>query len=73
MSAAPQYLALSRRSIITTVRQPTSIIPSLIFPLFFMALSSAAFDRTTQLPGFPEVDSFMQFVIATTILQGTLF
>ena len=73
MSTAPQYLALSRRSIVTTLRQPTSIIPSLIFPLFFMALSSAAFGRTTQLPGFPEVDSFMQFVIATTILQGTLF
>jgi ABC-2 type transport system permease protein len=73
MSAVPHYLALSRRSILTTVRQPTSIIPSLIFPLFFMALSSAAFDRTTQLPGFPEVDSFVQFVIATTILQGTLF
>jgi ABC-2 type transport system permease protein len=73
MSSAPQYLALSRRSIVTTIRQPTSIIPSLIFPLFFMALSSAAFDRTTSLPGFPEVDSFMQFVISTTILQGTLF
>ena len=73
MSSSAQYLALSRRSILTTVRQPTSIIPALVFPLFFMALSSAAFNRTTQLPGFPEVDSFMQFVIATTILQGTLF
>lgn len=73
MSAAPQYLALGKRSILTTIRQPTSIIPSLIFPLFFMALSSAAFERTTQLPGFPKVDSFLQFVIATTILQGTLF
>jgi ABC-2 type transport system permease protein len=73
VSAAPQYLALSKRSILTTIRQPTSIIPSMIFPLFFLALSSAAFNRTTSLPGFPEVDSFMQFVIATTILQGTLF
>jgi ABC-2 type transport system permease protein len=68
-----QYLALSRRSILTTLRQPTSIIPSLVFPLFFLALSAAAFNRTTSLPGFPEVDSFMQFVISTTILQGTLF
>ncbi len=73
MSAAPQYLALSKRSILTTIRQPTSIIPSMIFPLFFLALSSAAFNRTTSLPGFPEVDSFMQFVISTTIIQGTLF
>lgn len=73
MSAALQYFALSKRSIMTTVRQPTSIVPSMVFPLFFMALSSAAFNRTTSLPGFPVVDSFMQFVIATTILQGTLF
>jgi ABC-2 type transport system permease protein len=71
--AVSQYLALSKRSVLTTIRQPTSIIPSLIFPLFFMALSSAAFSRTTQIPGFPEVDSFLQFVISTTILQGTLF
>lgn len=72
-TATAQYLALGKRSILTTIRQPTSIIPSMVFPLFFMALSSAAFDRTTQLPGFPEVDSFLQFVIATTIIQGTLF
>lgn len=73
MTAALQYLALSKRSIRTTLRQPTSIVPALIFPLFFMALSSAAFNRTIQLPDFPAVDSFMQFVIATTVLQGTLF
>lgn len=39
----------------------------------FMALSSAALDRTTQLPGFPDVESFLQFLIATTIVQGALF
>jgi ABC-2 type transport system permease protein len=71
--ALGQYLALSRRAIITTVRQPTSIIPSLLFPLLFMAMSSAALDRSTELPGFPPVDSFVQFLIATTIVQGSLF
>lgn len=68
-----QYLALSRRSLVTTLRQPRSFIPSLLFPLMFMALSSAAFDRTTELPGFPESDSFLQFLIATSIIQGVLF
>ena len=71
--AAAQYAALSKRSILTTFRQPTSIIPAMTFPLIFLALSSAAFNRTTSLPGFPVVDSFLQFVVATTIVQGTLF
>jgi ABC-2 type transport system permease protein len=67
------YAALSRRSIIDTIRQPTSVIPSLLFPLLFLAMSSAAFNESTRLPGFPEVESFTQFVITTTIIQGALF
>ncbi|MDQ3916841.1 MAG: ABC transporter permease [Actinomycetota bacterium] len=73
MGALEQYSALSRRAIVTTFRQPTSILPAMVFPLLFMALSSAAFERSTNLPGFPEVDSFLQFLVATSIVQGTLF
>ena len=68
-----QYAALARRAIGNTVRQPTAIVPSLLFPLLFLAMSSAALDESTRLPGFPPVDSFMQFMIATTIVQGALF
>jgi ABC-2 type transport system permease protein len=71
--ALSQFLVLSRRTIVNTFRQPTSIVPSLLFPLLFMAMSSAALDRSTALPGFPPVDSFMQFLIATTVVQGALF
>jgi ABC-2 type transport system permease protein len=73
ITVARQYLALSRRSILTTVRQPTSVVPTLLFPLLFLAMSSAAFDRSTSLPGFPPVKSFMDFVITTSIIQGALF
>jgi ABC-2 type transport system permease protein len=72
-AAAAQYRALSRRSVVNLFRQPAAIVPALIFPLIFMALSAAALDRSTQLPGFPPVDSFLQFLITTTILQGVLF
>jgi ABC-2 type transport system permease protein len=72
-AVARQYLALSRRAILTTVRQPTSVVPTLLFPLLFLAMSSAAFDRSTSLPGFPAVHSFMDFVITTSIIQGALF
>lgn len=73
MSTAAQYLALSRRSILGTVRTPIAIIPSLTFPLLFLALNSAALERATLLPGFPPVDSFLQFMFATTVIQGALF
>lgn len=73
MSTAAHYLALSRRSVVNTVRQPTAVIPSLFFPLLFLALNSQALNRATTLPGFPPVDSFLQFMFATTVVQGTLF
>lgn len=71
--AVAQYGALSRRAIVTTFRQPRFFIPSLLFPLIFMAISSSAFGRTTEIPGFPEADSFLQFLVSTTIIQGALF
>ncbi|MBW3594230.1 MAG: ABC transporter permease [Actinobacteria bacterium] len=73
MSTAAQYLALSRRSVLGTIRTPIAVIPSLTFPLLFLALNSAALNRSIQLPGFPEVDSFLQFMFATTVIQGALF
>ncbi len=68
-----QYSALSKRAMLRTVRQPAAVIPSLMFPLIFMAMSSAALNRSTELPGFPPVDSFFQFLITSTIIQSALF
>lgn len=68
-----QALALARRSVLGTARQPEAIFPSLFFPLFFAALSTASFQRTTRLPGFPKVDSFLDFLLAATVVQGVLF
>ena len=72
MSAA-SAIGLARRSVLNTARQPQVLLPSLFFPLMFAALNSAAFGRTTQIPGFPPVDSFVDFVVATTVVQGVLF
>lgn len=73
MTALRPYLALSRRSIVNVVRQPAAVVPAFLFPLMFLALTSASLNRSTQLPGFPQVDSFLQFAVATTIVQGALF
>lgn len=72
-SVAAHYAALSRRSLINTIRQPIAIIPALTFPLVFLAINAAVLERSIQLPAFPPVDSFLQFMIATTIIQGGLF
>ena len=68
-----QIAMLSRRSLLGTLRQPSSWIPPIVFPMIFAALNSAAFARSIALPGFPKVDSFLDFMMATTIVQGVLF
>lgn len=68
-----QTVAIAGRSVRAVVRQPQLWAPSLIFPLFFTALSAAAFERTREIPGFPDVSSFVAFLLAATIVQGVMF
>jgi ABC-2 type transport system permease protein len=68
-----QTFALSKRAVLALFRQPALVVPSLMFPLFFLALGTSSFSRATQLPGFPEVDSFLDFALAGAIVQGVLF
>ena len=68
-----QSTALARRAIIATARQPQNLVPALVMPLVFSALNSAALSKTMHLPGFPKVDSYVDFLLATTICQGVLF
>jgi len=71
--ALRQVAALAGRSTRETFRQPALVAPSVVFPLFFAALGAASFDRATMLDGFPKVDSFLQFSLAATVVQGVLF
>lgn len=68
-----QTAAMSRRSVLAILRQPTMFVPSLVFPLFFAALGSSSFSRATSLPGFPRVDSFLALSLAASVIQGVLF
>ena len=74
-NAARQSLVLSRRAVLSIVRQPQVVFPSLFFPLFFAALNSAAFDRITAAqPAFAaQYPSFLDFLLPATVLQGVLF
>jgi ABC-2 type transport system permease protein len=63
---------LAQRSVTRTVRQPAMIIPSLVFPLFLLAINASGLDAATSLPGFP-TDSYLTFALALTFMQGALF
>lgn len=67
------YAALTRRSLLNTLRTPIAIFPIIGFPLLLLSMTSAAMERSTSLPGFPPVDSFLQFMVSTTIIQGAMF
>ncbi len=64
---------LARRSIVNTWRQPGAWAPSVVFPLMLAAVYAAQFSKATALPGFPEVDSFLQFILPASVLQGVAF
>ncbi len=72
-SSVAQTWAMSKRSVLALWRQPALVVPSLIFPLFFAALGTSSFSRATALPGFPEVDSYLDFALAGAVTQGVLF
>jgi ABC-2 type transport system permease protein len=67
-----QVGSLAGRSVLRTLRQPAMIVPSLVFPLFLLAVNSAGLNAATQIPGFP-TDSYLTFVLAFPFIQGALF
>ncbi|HEX2127722.1 MAG TPA: ABC transporter permease [Solirubrobacterales bacterium] len=71
-STLTQVGYLARRSITRTVRQPILIVPSLVFPLFLLAVNASGLDAATSLPDFP-TDSYLTFALGLTFMQGALF
>lgn len=69
---ATQIGSLAGRSVLRTLRQPAMIVPSIVFPLFLLAVNSAGLDAATSIPGFP-TDSYLTFILAFPFIQGALF
>ncbi|HEY7454119.1 MAG TPA: ABC transporter permease [Thermoleophilaceae bacterium] len=65
-------LLLAQRSVLRTLRQPAMVVPSIVFPLLLLSINSSGLESATFLPGFP-TDSYFQFAIAITFVQGALF
>jgi len=64
---------IARRSILQTLRQPAMVIPPIVFPLILMGINVGGLAQATNIPGFPPVDSYLDFAIAFPFIQGSLF
>jgi ABC-2 type transport system permease protein len=64
-----KFRTLARRSIRRTLRQPVLVVPSVFFPLFMLAVLSAAGKQITHIKGFP-THSYITFIISATLIQG---
>lgn len=71
--AVAQARALARRSVVGTLRQPQVWLPGLLFPMFIAAVNTSTMGRSTSIPGFPEVDSLLDFLLPASITQSVLF
>jgi ABC-2 type transport system permease protein len=65
-------LAVARRSIVRTARQPANVVFPLVFPLLLLAVNSGGLNAATDLPGFP-ADTYIAFALAIPFIQGALF
>ena len=64
--------ALGERSIKQTFRRPQLIAPLLIFPTLLLAIQVGGAGRAVDLAGFPEVNGFLDFMLAGAMIQSTL-
>ena len=65
-------IALARRALRNTLRRPQFLAPLVIFPTLFLAVNVGGLQRTTDLPGFPEVGGFLDFQLAAAMTQSLL-
>ncbi len=63
---------LGMRSVRQTLRRPQLIAPIIIFPTLLLAVQTGGASAAVNLPGFPEVQSFLQFMLAGAMMQSMM-
>jgi ABC-type multidrug transport system permease subunit len=64
--------ALGLRSIRQTFRRPQLISPIIVFPTLLLAIQTGGAGGAVNLPGFPPVQSFLQFMLAGAMMQSLM-
>ena len=64
--------ALGRRSVRQTFRRPQLLAPIIVFPTLLLAIQTGGAGRRVELEGFPEVNGFLDFMLAGAMIQSCL-
>ena len=64
--------ALGRRALSVQFRRAQLLMPTFVLPLMLLAVIASGTSAAQGLRGFPEVTSYLGFVVPGTIIQGTL-
>ncbi|HKF82370.1 MAG TPA: ABC transporter permease [Solirubrobacterales bacterium] len=64
--------ALGARSIRQTFRRPQLLAPIVVFPTLLLAVQTGGASASIELPGFPPVQSFLQFMLAGAMMQSMM-
>lgn len=64
--------ALGLRSIRQTFRRPQLVAPIVVFPTLLLAIQTGGAGSAVELPGFPPVQSFLQFMLAGAMMQSLM-
>jgi ABC-2 type transport system permease protein len=64
--------ALGARSIRQTFRRPQLMAPILVFPTLLLAIQVGGAGQAVNLPEFPKVNGFLDFMLAGAMIQATL-
>jgi ABC-2 type transport system permease protein len=65
-------LARGRRSLIVQFRRTQLLMPTLVLPLVLLAVIASGTRAGQELRGFPDVSSYLAFLLPGTIVQGML-
>jgi ABC-2 type transport system permease protein len=64
--------ALGMRSVRQTFRRPQLMAPIIVFPTLLLAIQTGGAGGAVNLPGFPPVQSFLQFMLAGAMMQSMM-
>ncbi len=64
--------ALGARSVKQTFRRPQLMAPIIVFPTLLLAIQTSGAGSAIGLEGFPEVNGFLDFMLAGAMVQSTL-
>jgi ABC-2 type transport system permease protein len=64
--------ALGRRALAVQFRRAQLLMPTFVLPLVLLAVIASGTSAGQGLRGFPDIESYLGFVVAGTVLQGTI-